>query len=388
MLPIESAISIFLIVSNSVLHIFSLYCTISEVKYADRLKDMQMHRFDYLFLEQELLPAGLVGTAEAIGSLKARAAERKNANRAVLSSLEHIARVQSVKGSNALEGIITTDKRIEAIVNQNSSPLNHNESEIAGYRDALALVHEGHLTMDLRETDIQHLHEVMLSYTPEPGGRFKNGDNAIIETRSDGSRALRFEPVSATETPEVMNQLVLAYRQAVSSYSVNRILLIPCVVLDFLCIHPFWDGNGRISRLLSLLLLYKSGFDVGKYVSFEQQINQTRDAYYDALLECSQGWHDNTNSYLRFIQYFATTLLACYKELDKRFVTVATGRGAKGQRIEQAVLSSLLPISKQEIAAVLPDVSVTTIEAVLGKLVREGHIQKTGSGPATRYIRL
>ena len=346
----------------------------------------RMRRFDYSFLSG-MLPGSLVNSVAVISEIKARGEGRKSAYGEVFLKLESIAKVQSVKGSNAIEGIVTTDRRIEAIVNQNSAPLNHNESEIAGYRDALAIIHENADTLAFSDGTIKRLHEVMLSYTPAVGGSYKSEDNLIIELDQAGLRKVRFEPTPASEVVQAMEQALLAYSAARQDSSINQLLLIPCFILDFLCIHPFFDGNGRISRLLSLLLLYKAGFDAGRYISFEEQINKSKELYYDVLRESSIGWHENTNSYFAFIQNFVATLLSCYKELDKRFAVVATGRASKSRRVESAVLGSLLPISKKELSDILPDVSITTIEVVLARMVKLGAVQKVGSGPATRYIK-
>lgn len=346
-----------------------------------------MRRFDYSFLERGMLPARLVNVVSAISELKERSSERKEGFREVFSSLETIAKVQSVKGSNEIEGIVTTDRRINEIVLQNSAPLNHNEAEIAGYRDALALIHESHASLDVHESDILRLHEIMLSYLPGAGGRYKERDNVIVDVDETGRRSIRFTPVSAIETPEAMAQLVLAYMDARSNYKVNQLLLIPCFVLDFLCIHPFADGNGRVSRLLSLLLLYKNGFDAGKYVSFEEQINRHKEQHYQALKESSTGWHTSENTYFPFMENFVTTLLLCYKELDKWFAIVNSKRVTKRARIEATVLNSLLPISKQEICLILPDVSPTTVEAVLSDMLKAGLLEKVGAARATKYIR-
>jgi len=294
--------------------------------------------------------------------------------------------VQSVKGSNAIEGIITSEQRINEIVNQNSAPLNHNEAEIAGYRDALDLVHTGFETLDIRQSDILRLHEIMLSYSPVNGGSYKQADNVIMEVDASGKRRVRFSPTPASETAAAMEQLILAYMDARGNFNINQLLLIPCFVLDFLCIHPFTDGNGRMSRLLSLLLLYKNGFDAGKYISFEEQINNGKDNYYEALRLSSDKWHDRQNSYFPFIENFITTLLYCYKELDKRFAVVNAKKVTKQQRVEATVLNSLLPISKQEVCYVLPDVSPTTVEAVLAYMVKNGIIEKIGSGRNIKYI--
>lgn len=344
-----------------------------------------MRRFDYSFLENGMLPAGLVGIIGVIGELREREDKRKGDFEKVFEKLESVAKVQSVKGSNEIEGIVTSEARIQAIVNQNSAPLNHNEMEIAGYRDALNLIHEAKDTLDIRERDILRLHEIMLSYSPVTGGRYKEADNIIMETDAYGMRRVRFSPVPARETAEAMGQLVLAYMDARSNYNIHRLLLIPCFILDFLCIHPFADGNGRMSRLLSLLLLYKNGFDAGRYISFEEQINRTKAEYYQALKDSSIGWHEQQNSYFPFIGNFITALLCCYKELDKRFAVVNSTKVNKRGRIEATVLNSLLPISKREICAILPDVSPTTVEVVLSAMVKEGRIRKIGAARDTKY---
>ena len=346
-----------------------------------------MRRFDYSFLEKGMLPAGLVNVVSAITELRARESQMKENYPDVFTRLESIAKVQSVKGSNAIEGIVTTDVRVNEIVNQNSAPLNHNEAEIAGYRDALNLVHENHDSLDIRERDILHLHEIMLSYAPISGGAYKQSDNVIMEVDAAGQRRVRFAPTPAHETPAAMEQLVLAFMDARSNYNVNQLLLIPCFILDFLCIHPFADGNGRMSRLLSLLLLYKNDFDAGKYISFEEQLNKGKWDYYEALRLCSDGWHDNTSSYFPFIENFVATLLYCYKELDKRFAVVQAKKVNKRERVEATVLNSLLPISKQEICYVLPDISPTTVEAAIAAMVRNGLVDKVGSGKNTKYIK-
>jgi len=342
--------------------------------------------FDYSFLEHGMLPAGLVNVVSAIAILKEREAERKENYPDIFTPLQSIAIVQSVKGSNAIEGIITSDQRIHEIVNQNSAPLNHDEAEIAGYRNALGLIHAEFETLDVRERDILRLHEVMLSYTGNGGGQYKRQDNVIMEVDAAGMRRVRFTPTPAEETSAAMEQLILAYMEARSNYSVNQLLLIPCFILDFLCIHPFADGNGRMSRLLSSLLLYKNGFDAGRYISFEERINKGKEEYYESLKICSEGWHDARNTYFPFINNFVTTLLACYKELDKRFAVVNAKKVTKKGRIEATVRNSLLPISKREICYVLPDVSPTTVEATLARMVRDGLVEKVGTGRSTKYI--
>ena len=347
-----------------------------------------MRKFDYSFLNNGLLPASLINLTSNISALKTMAWIRKEEYAQVFTELEVVAKVQSIKSSNAIEGIVTSDERIAAIVNQNSAPLNHNEAEIAGYRDALNEIHLGFEYMDFRERDILRLHEMMMSLAGyEYGGQYKTDDNVILEVDAEGNRRVRFRPISAEETPKAMEQLELAYMEARSDAGINQLLLIPCMILDFLCIHPFRDGNGRMSRLLSLLLLYKNGFDAGKYVSFEEQINNYKAYYYEALRQSSKGWETNENSYFPFIENFLTTLYMCYKELDKRFAVVNGKKITKKARIEATVLNSLTPLSKAEICKILPDISPTTVEAVLGAMVKSGAIKRIGSSRATRYIR-
>ena len=347
-----------------------------------------MRKFDYSFLDNGLLPAGLVNLTASIAELKTMAGVRKKDNAKIFTELESIARVQSIKSSNAIEGIVTSDKRIAEIVNGNSKPLNHNEAEIAGYRDALGIIHLNYDSIDFRERDILLLHETMMSQTGyEYGGKYKTDDNVILETDAAGNRKVRFRPISAAETPAAMEQLELAYLEARGNANINQLLLIPCVILDFLCIHPFRDGNGRMSRLLSLLLLYKNGYDAGKYVSFEEQINNYKAYYYDALKQSSTGWEIGENSYAPFIENFLSTLYMCYKELDKRFAVVNGKKITKKARIEATVLNSLTPMSKADICKILPDVSPSTVEAVLGAMVKDGTVRKIGTDRSARYIR-
>ncbi len=347
-----------------------------------------MHIFDYSFLQNGLLPAVLLNITSDIYTLRVMAMNRKDQYTDIFTELESIAKVQSVKSSNEIEGIVTTDERIREIVNGDSAPLNHSEQEIAGYRDALAAVHTDYTDMDFCQSDILRLHSIMMNAAGNSyGGKYKEFDNDIIEEDKSGRRRIRFRPTSALDTPDAMEQLELAYRVARDNPNINQLLLIPCVILDFLCIHPFRDGNGRISRLLSLLLLYRNGFDAGKYISFEEQINSRKGNYYDALQKSSVGWHENEQDYSAFIMEFITTVYMCYKELDKRFAVVGNKKVTKQARIEATVLNSLTPISKADVVKILPDVSATTVEAVLGQMVRDGAVRKIGSGRGTRYVK-
>ena len=307
---------------------------------------------------------------------------------AQLEKLVEIAKVQSTEASNSIEGIVTTNTRVRQLVEEKTTPKNRNEQEIAGYRDALNAIHLDYEHIDFRQSDILRLHEMMMSFAGyEYGRQYKTDDNVILEIDADGNRRVRFRPTPASETPKAMEQLELAYLDARSDANINQLLLIPCVILDFLCIHPFRDGNGRMSRLLSLLLLYKNGFDAGKYVSFEEQINNYKAYYYEALRQSSAGWETNENSYFPFMENFLSTLYLCYKELDKRFAVVHGKKITNKARVEATVLNSLTPLSKAEICKILPDVSPTTVEAVLGVMVKTGSIRRIGAGRTTRDIK-
>lgn len=347
-----------------------------------------MRRFDYSFLDTGLFPSRIIDITAGIYSLRTAAGMRKEQHARVFTGLEAVAKVQSVKSSNAIEGIVTSDRRIAEIVNRSSAPLNHNEEEIAGYRDALNAIHTGYEYLSFSGRDILRLHEMMMSVADyEYAGQYKTTDNVILEIEPDGTRSVRFRPTPAEETKAAMEQLEFGYMDACSNTNINQLLLIPCVILDFLCIHPFRDGNGRMSRLLSLLLLYKNGFDAGKYISFEEQINNHKAYYYEALRQSSVGWNTNENDYLPFIKNFLSTLYMCYKELDRRFAVVQGKRVTKTARIEATVLGSLTPLSKSEICAIHPDISPTTVETVLGRMIKTGRIKRIGTFKNARYIR-
>ena len=347
-----------------------------------------MHIFDYSILKDELLPAQLVNLTANVSALSVMSGMRRESNQAAFREMETLAKIESVKASNAIEGIVTTDERIRNLVKDGSAPLNHTEAEIAGYRDVLNEIHVNPLLHDFCERDIHAFHAQMLRLAdPSSDGSYKTDDNVIAERMPDGRRVVRFQPVSAAETPEAMQQLVLAYAAARDDVAINKLLLIPCVILDFLCIHPFRDGNGRLSRLLTLLLLYRNGFDAGKYVSFEGVLNAHKTEYYEALKASSVGWMENETRYFPFMINFLTTLYACYSELDRRFASVNAKKVSKKRRITATILNSFTPMAKADICAVLPDVSPTTVEAVLGEMVRSGRVLKIGSGRDTRYLK-
>ncbi len=344
-----------------------------------------MRRFDYLFLKNTDLPSKVFSRAIGIGRLKERMSNRIAENPKIFSELESSARFLSVKGSNSIEGIRTSDERLSSLMDRSSEPIGHDESEIAGYRDALELIHNNHDVMSLDENTIKELHRIMMSYAGE-GSSYKTRDNVIMEIDPNGSRKVHFKPLSAKETPDAMEQMILAYIDAEQN-GAEPLLLIPCFILDFLSIHPFDDGNGRISRLLTLLLLYRSGYDVGKYISFEERIDSTKKLYYNALSASSSRWEEGENDYVPFITYYLDTLFSCYMGLDRCFATVSGKKTTKNNRIEAIVMNSIIPISKKEIMSLLPDVSQTTVEACLHKMMLEGKIERIGGNRNSRYRR-
>lgn len=345
-----------------------------------------MHKYDYSFLKKEI-PGNIVGLSEIIADLKAKEEFRKLQYISTFEELQKKAVIESVKGSNAIEGIVTTDDRIKDIVD-GMEPLSHDEVEISGYKDALNLIHNNHADLDLDETMILQFHEMMLSgVSNEEAGHYKKIDNYIMEYFSDGTRNIRFKPVKAKETQKAIEQMLLAYYDARQDSEISPILLIPCVILDFLCIHPFRDGNGRVSRLITVLLLYMNGYDIVRYISFEGQINKYKEAYYDALKQSSYNWHESQNDYIPFIINFMQILYRCFKDLDEHFMDISIKKAKKTERVEAVLMSAVVPVSKSDILEKLPDVSVKTVELVLGRMVKDKRVVKIGSYRDARYKR-
>jgi Fic family protein len=229
---------------------------------------------------------------------------------------------------------------------------------------------------------------MFLSQTnPREAGKYKKSDNFIMEIAPDGSRSVRFKPVSAKRVNTDLEQLLLAYYEARQDSEISPLLLIPCFVLDFLCIHPFMDGNGRVSRLLTVLLLYLSGYDIVKYISYEGQINKYKDSYYEALKTSSDKWHENENDYVPFIVNFLQILCKCFKDLDESFTDISLKKANKSERVESILMGATVPVSKQDIIAKLPDISIKTVELVLSKMLKDKKIKKIGTYRDARYMR-
>lgn len=287
-----------------------------------------------------------------------------------------------------IEGIHTSDERLDALVKYKAEPRNRSEQEIAGYREVLALIHENYNYMTPRASVILQMHRDMYQFSPvSAGGKFKNSDNVIAEISSSGEKRVRFQPLPAFETPEAVDRLTDAFISAVSAERFDALLLIPMFILDFLCIHPFNDGNGRISRLLTLLLLYRSGYAVGKYISIEAIIERTKQSYYEALEESSKRWYDTQNTYLPFVRYTLEVILGAYKEFSDRMELMQNRKLTKPERVRALFGGTLQRLTKRMILEKCPDISESTVEMALAALLKEGYIIKTGAGKNTGYVR-
>lgn len=345
-----------------------------------------MRKYDYSFLKENT-PANILNISNIIAGLNKKEEFRKLQYKDTFEKLRKKAMIESVKGSNAIEGIVTTDERIHDIVD-GALPLTHDELEISGYKDALSLIHEEYEHLELMEETILLFHKMIESGNdPKEAGKYKSRDNLIMEYLPDGSRRIRFRPVAADETKNAMDQLLLAYYDARQDSDIPNLLLIPCVIVDFLCVHPFLDSNGRVSRLLTVLLLYIAGYDIGRYISLEGQINKYKEAYYDALEKSSEGWHENENDYVPFMIYFLQILYRCFKNLDDSFMEISLKKAKKSERVEAVLMSAIVPVSKADIMEKLPDISIKTVELVLNKMLKEDKITKIGTYRDARYMK-
>ena len=304
-----------------------------------------------------------------------------------LEKLVEIARIQSTQSSNAIEGIITTSTRIKALVEEKTTPRNRDEQEIAGYRDALNIIHESFDAIPITRNYILQLHKIMYSHMNNPlAGETKNVQNYISATYPDGHTEILFTPLSPFETPEALDKICAEYNRVIGNFEVEPLIAIPFFIHDFLCIHPFNDGNGRMSRLLTALLLYRSGFFVGKYISLEAKIAKSKDLYYDALSTSQHGWHDGTEDAVPFIKYLLGTILAAYKDFEERF-SIVEGKQSALEMVRKASLQKIGRFTKQDMRELCPSLSLSSVEGALRKMVAAGEIKREGVGKATCYYR-
>ncbi len=345
-----------------------------------------MRNYDLKGKWQKLLTPDIVALLTQIHEFKGEQNLFIEANRDTLTQLVEIAKIQSTEASNKIEGIYTSDERLKKIVLDKTPPRTRNEQEIAGYRDVLATIHESYEYIPLRPTMILQLHRNLYKFSGMSiGGSYKNADNVIAETDAAGNRFVRFQPVPAWETAEAIDMACQAYDQAVQA-GADPLLMIPMFVLDFLCIHPFNDGNGRMSRLLTLLLLYRSGYIVGKYISIEKVIEQSKETYYETLQRSSFRWHENENDYAPFVRYLLGTIVAAYREFSSRVQLLVTNGMSKPNRIRELIKSTLGKITKTEIMEKFPDISQATVQRTLIDLQKTGEIIKLSGGRYTAYI--
>ena len=299
-----------------------------------------------------------------------------------------IAKIQSTEASNAIEGIVTTSTRIRQLVEEKTTPRNRDEQEIAGYRDALGIIHDSFDVTPITRNYILQLHKILYSHMNNPmAGQTKNVQNYISATYPDGHTEILFTPLAPYETPEALDRICEEYNRVIGNMELEPLIAVPVFIHDFLCIHPFNDGNGRMSRLLTTLLLYRSGFFVGKYVSLEAKIAKNKDLYYEALSKCQNGWHEGEEDVLPFIKYLLGTILSAYKEFEDRFSIVEEKLPAV-EMVRKATLQKIGRFTKQDIRELCPSLSVSSIEGSLRKLMEAGELQREGTGKSTCYFRI
>lgn len=330
--------------------------------------------------------AAHAATLKKIGEFQGRQNLYTQQTPELLESLQRVAKIESSECSNRLEGIVAPHERIEALVEHKTMPRSRPEQEIAGYRDALNLIHESAENMPFSENIILQLHATTCRFMPAPGGRWKTNNNEIVERNDDGSvRHIRFKPVTALHTPEAMKRLVACYREEYEK--TEPLVVVPLAILDFLCIHPFMDGNGRVSRLLTNLLLYHHGFQVGRYVSLERVIEKSSKSYYDSLQAASQGWHEGRHDVRPWLEYFWGVLLAAYGEFEERVGAIKSGRGSKTEQIRAAVERRINPFAISDIERDCPGISRDMVRIVLRKLKAEKAIVAVGKGRGAKWLR-
>lgn len=345
-----------------------------------------MRNYDYIKKSKNLLTPEIVSLLTTIHEFKGEQTLFIEAHADKLTSLVTIAKIQSTDASNKIEGIYTSDERLKKIVQDKTMPKTRNEEEIAGYRDVLTTIHENYEYIPVKPSLILQLHRDLYKFNGIAiGGKYKFSDNVIAETDEQGHKRVRFEPVPSWETAESIDMMCKAYNQAINEKSIDPLLVLPMAVLDFLCIHPFEDGNGRMSRLLTLLMLYRNGYIVGKYISIEKLIEQSKETYYETLHESSLHWHEEENSYIPFVRYYLGIIAAAYRDFSSRVQVLAINGLSKPERIGEVIKSHIGKITKAEILAECQDISEVTVKRTLAKLIKENKVIKISGGRYTSY---
>ncbi len=347
-----------------------------------------MRNFHYRDLPKSLLTPEICNLLSAIHEYRGKQVLYIRARKDILQSLLEVAVIQSSDASNRIEGIYTSDARLKELVMRKVEPCNRNEKEIAGYRDVLRTIHENYEYIPVTPNTILQLHRDLYSYHPSGmGGHWKSADNLIAETDAAGNKHTRFTPTPAFETPEAMRALCAAYNEAVAQEHHDPLMLMVLFIFDFLCIHPFNDGNGRMSRLLTLMLLYQHDYIVGKYISLEKLIEENKQTYYETLQESSVGWDTEHNNYLPFLRYLLGIILKAYREFESRVEHIVITKMSKAERIRQVFEQKTGKICKADIVHHCPDISLSFIERILKQMLEAGEIKKIGAARATAYIK-
>ncbi len=347
-----------------------------------------MRSFEHGYLLEQPISQNLLMLVRAIGEYRGRQVLYQQQSPEILQTLRRVAMVQSVESSNRIEGVTVAPDRLEAIMAKKTKPKGRSEGEVAGYRDVLAEIHANAGRMELAPGLILEFHRKMYVHTSENGGRWKENDNAILEVHPDGRQIVRYRPVSALATPEFIKKLCTLYRRAMDEHQAEPLLLIASFVFDFECIHPFWDGNGRIGRLLTLLLLYQSGYETGRYISLERIVEESKETYYEVLLKSSHDWHEGKHDLGPWWEYFLGTIIAAYKEFEERVGTITTGRGAKREMVQQAIKHMPIRFRFGELQRACPGISYPTLKRALMDLKREKKIRCLGKGRDAEWERI
>ena len=347
-----------------------------------------MREFNYSSINDQKWDSEILGLVAAIYKEAGKQELYLKQRPEELEKLVEIAKIQSTEASNAIEGIVTTNTRIRQLVEEKTTPRNRNEQEIAGYRDVLNIIHESFEAIPITQNYILQLHKILYNHMNNPAaGRTKTVQNYISAAYPDGRTQILFAPLSPYETPEALDRICEEYNRVIGNLELEPLIAIPVFIHDFLCIHPFNDGNGRMSRLLTTLLLYRSGFYVGKYISLEAKIAGNKALYYNALLASQNGWHEGEDDPVPFIKYLLGTVLAAYRDFEDRFAIVETKRSAL-EMVRLASGNKIGHFTKQDIRELCPSLSVSSVEGALRKLVASGELKREGSGKNTFYYRI
>lgn len=345
-----------------------------------------MRTFNYSSIKDQKWDSDILGYIAAIYKYAGKQELYLKQKPNELEKLVEIAKIQSTEASNAIEGIVTTNTRIRQLVEEKTTPRNRDEQEIVGYRDVLNVIHESFDGIPITKNYILQLHKILYNHVNNPiAGQTKTVQNYISATYPDGHTEVLFMPLAPYETPEALERICEEYNRVIGNFEVEPLIAIPIFIHDFLCIHPFNDGNGRMSRLLTTLLLYRSNFYVGKYVSLEAKIAKDKDLYYDALGRSQNGWHDGTEDVLPFIKYLLSTILAAYKDFEDRFAIVEEKLPAIDM-VRKAIQNKIGRFTKQDIRELCPALSVSSVEGSLRKMVESGEIKREGLGKSTYYV--